>query len=239
MAATPAQLRASGWLGVLRQSLLAPGWPVRGSPRPAAAASQRQRRTLAAAAAAGAAERDAASNAPSERAGSYPFGRIEGEWQNYWLANRTYRTPPLSQLDTSRPKFYALDMFPVWATALHRRAPAPDAALCLLSAIGLLYGLVHTPPMSRQRLHMIALLRLHSVSDEAARRSTRRGRGCTSATPRGTPPATSWRGTSGCKAITSCTQWVGTRSASQRSSTRLRRVSNGAFLGPFLIQIMK
>eukprot|EP01046_Picozoa_sp_COSAG06_P035159 COSAG06_NODE_3749_length_4946_cov_30.291521_3_plen_148_part_00 len=129
---------------MLRQSLLAPGWPVRGSPRPAAAASQRQRRTLAAAAAAGALERDAASNAPSERAGSYPFGRIEGEWQNYWLANRTYRTPPLSQLDTSRPKFYALDMFPVWATALHRRAPAPDAALCPLFAFGLLYELAHT-----------------------------------------------------------------------------------------------
>ena len=30
----------------------------------------------------------------------------------HWLENKTFRTPPMAELDTSKPKFYALDMFP-------------------------------------------------------------------------------------------------------------------------------
>ena len=46
--------------------------------------------------------------------------------------------------------------------------------------------------------------------------------GCTSATPRATPPPTSSAATSGCAASTSCTRWAGTPSACPPSSTRSR-----------------
>jgi leucyl-tRNA synthetase len=34
---------------------------------------------------------------------------IEPKWQNYWLANKTFKTP---EPDITKPKYYALDMFP-------------------------------------------------------------------------------------------------------------------------------
>ncbi|CAG9464601.1 unnamed protein product [Pedinophyceae sp. YPF-701] len=43
---------------------------------------------------------------------AYPFNDIEKKWQQYWDENQTFRTPDISELDTSKPKFYALDMFP-------------------------------------------------------------------------------------------------------------------------------
>lgn len=41
---------------------------------------------------------------------SYPFQQIEPKWQAYWDRHQTFRTP--DEPDTSRPKFYVLDMFP-------------------------------------------------------------------------------------------------------------------------------
>lgn len=41
---------------------------------------------------------------------AYPFLEIEPKWQRYWEENRTFRTP--DEIDTSKPKFYVLDMFP-------------------------------------------------------------------------------------------------------------------------------
>lgn len=41
---------------------------------------------------------------------AYPFHEIEPRWQRYWEENRTFRTP--DEIDTSKPKFYILDMFP-------------------------------------------------------------------------------------------------------------------------------
>lgn len=41
----------------------------------------------------------------------YPFHEIEPRWQRYWEDNRTFRTPD-DDIDTSKPKFYVLDMFP-------------------------------------------------------------------------------------------------------------------------------
>ena len=41
---------------------------------------------------------------------AYPFHEIETKWQRYWEENRTFRTP--DEIDTSKPKFYVLDMFP-------------------------------------------------------------------------------------------------------------------------------
>ena len=41
---------------------------------------------------------------------AYPFIDIEAKWQAYWRANGTFRTP--EKVDTTRPKYYVLDMFP-------------------------------------------------------------------------------------------------------------------------------
>ena len=41
---------------------------------------------------------------------AYPFIDIEGKWQAYWLSHKTFRTP--EEIDTSKPKYYVLDMFP-------------------------------------------------------------------------------------------------------------------------------
>jgi leucyl-tRNA synthetase len=38
----------------------------------------------------------------------YPFSEVEPRWQRYWVEQKTFRTGE----DTSRPKFYCLDMFP-------------------------------------------------------------------------------------------------------------------------------
>lgn len=41
---------------------------------------------------------------------AYPYHEIEPKWQKYWDDNKTFRTP--DDVDTSKPKFYVLDMFP-------------------------------------------------------------------------------------------------------------------------------
>ena len=40
----------------------------------------------------------------------YPFDEVESRWQKFWEENKTFRTP--EEVDTSKPKFYILDMFP-------------------------------------------------------------------------------------------------------------------------------
>lgn len=40
----------------------------------------------------------------------YPFKALEAKWQNYWEREQTFRTG--ERVDTSRPKYYVLDMFP-------------------------------------------------------------------------------------------------------------------------------
>ena len=41
---------------------------------------------------------------------AYPHSKIETKWQQYWEENQTFRTP--ENVDTSKPKYYVLDMFP-------------------------------------------------------------------------------------------------------------------------------
>ena len=41
---------------------------------------------------------------------AYPFNDIEKKWQTYWDEHKTFRTP--DEVDTSKPKYYVLDMFP-------------------------------------------------------------------------------------------------------------------------------
>ena len=38
----------------------------------------------------------------------YNFGEIEKRWQQYWVDREVYRVTE----DTTKPKFYVLDMFP-------------------------------------------------------------------------------------------------------------------------------
>lgn len=51
-------------------------------------------------------------NGATHKSTAYPFTDIERKWQAYWEDNGTFRTPDFADLDTSKPKFYALDMFP-------------------------------------------------------------------------------------------------------------------------------
>jgi leucyl-tRNA synthetase len=41
---------------------------------------------------------------------AYPFKELEAKWQAYWDSKATFRTP--EKVDTSKPKYYVLDMFP-------------------------------------------------------------------------------------------------------------------------------
>jgi leucyl-tRNA synthetase len=41
---------------------------------------------------------------------AYPFKEVEAKWQAYWDSKATFRTP--TKIDTSKPKYYVLDMFP-------------------------------------------------------------------------------------------------------------------------------
>lgn len=41
---------------------------------------------------------------------AYPFKKIERKWQAFWEGHKTFRTP--AEIDTSKPKYYVLDMFP-------------------------------------------------------------------------------------------------------------------------------
>ena len=38
---------------------------------------------------------------------AYPFDEFEPKWQNFWLANKTFKS-----VENSKPKYYILDMFP-------------------------------------------------------------------------------------------------------------------------------
>ncbi|KAI3433717.1 hypothetical protein D9Q98_003525 [Chlorella vulgaris] len=49
---------------------------------------------------------------PRYQSAAYPFTEIEAKWQAFWEQHKTFRTPDFKDLDTSKPKFYALDMFP-------------------------------------------------------------------------------------------------------------------------------
>ncbi|KAK9814523.1 hypothetical protein WJX72_007308 [[Myrmecia] bisecta] len=49
---------------------------------------------------------------PAAPSGQYPFAEIEAKWQRHWEAHQTFRTPEFKDLDTSKPKYYVLDMFP-------------------------------------------------------------------------------------------------------------------------------
>lgn len=51
-----------------------------------------------------------ASSTAQQASTAYPFPEIEAKWQQYWEEQQTFRTP--DEVDTSKPKYYVLDMFP-------------------------------------------------------------------------------------------------------------------------------
>ena len=57
-------------------------------------------------------ERQIGEDRSKSRSSAYPFSEIEAKWQAHWEEHQTFRTPEFHELDTSKPKFYALDMFP-------------------------------------------------------------------------------------------------------------------------------
>lgn len=52
----------------------------------------------------------AGENKQQQQRRAYPFDEIEPKWQRFWEVNKTFRTP--EEVDTSKPKYYILDMFP-------------------------------------------------------------------------------------------------------------------------------
>ncbi len=42
----------------------------------------------------------------------YEHLQIEKKWQDFWVSNKTFRTPEIDELDRSKPKYYVLDMLP-------------------------------------------------------------------------------------------------------------------------------
>ena len=42
----------------------------------------------------------------------YEHLTIEKKWQEFWVNNKTFKTPELKDLDRTKPKYYVLDMLP-------------------------------------------------------------------------------------------------------------------------------
>ena len=146
---------------------------------------------------------DSGSDSPRQSS-AYPFTDIEGKWQAYWLSHKTFRTP--EEIDTSKPKYYVLDMFPYPRRAApHMHAHNTQACSC--------HHEYWSPCMAA----------MHYCTDARGCPSVPTAApGCMSAIPRATPPLTSWPATSACAASTCCIPWAGTRSGCPQSSTRSR-----------------
>ncbi|PTY07026.1 leucine--tRNA ligase [Opitutaceae bacterium EW11] len=74
----------------------------------------------------------------------YEFSQIEPHWQSFWESDHTFRAPN----DTSKPKFYALDMFPYPSGAgLHIGHPEGYTATDIISRAKHAQGLNVLHPM--------------------------------------------------------------------------------------------
>lgn len=83
---------------------------------------------------------DSDSSSTSQQPGqAYPFPDIEAKWQQYWEQQQTFRTP--DEVDTSKPKYYVLDMFPYPRCVLSAVFEPADSCGCV-QQIGLVCGCV-------------------------------------------------------------------------------------------------
>lgn len=76
---------------------------------------------------------------------SYDFKKIEKKWQKYWEENQTFKT---DVYDFSKPKFYALDMFPYPSgVGLHAGHPEGYTATDIVSRMKRMQGYNVLHPM--------------------------------------------------------------------------------------------
>ena len=117
------RLRAAAAVPWSRARASPPALPLRASasPAPSPRGADRAGSTRASAVA------DVAETGAEVRTGGYPFADIEARWQKHWAENKTFATPDL--VDTSKPKFYALDMFPYPRCAAYTTPGARRVAL--------------------------------------------------------------------------------------------------------------
>jgi len=75
---------------------------------------------------------------------AFNHNTIEQKWQNYWLANKTFKTGQ----ETDKPKFYALDMFPYPSgSGLHVGHPEGYTATDIISRMKRMQGYNVLHPM--------------------------------------------------------------------------------------------
>lgn len=86
----------------------------------------------------------------SERKKPYPFDTFEPEWQQIWDEQKTYRVPNPgdSDFDSTKPKYYVLDMFPYPSAAgLHVGHPEGYTATDIIARYKRMMGFNVLHPM--------------------------------------------------------------------------------------------